>query len=358
MVLSTEPPVRPPITQVEVRQLRPGQESEWDRFVLSSASATFFHLSQWKRVVEKALSHPTYYFIALNDSGVSGVFPISWVRSKIFGNCLVSLPLGVYGGICADDEDSYYSLLRAGTDLAHRLGVNYLEMRNRTEPFEISLPRRDLYVTFVQELSTGPENLFQALPRDTRYMIRKSQKAGLEWTDDLSISEFYEIYARSVHRLGTPVFSRTLFTQLQSEFGKTCKLFGVRKEKRFIAGVLCFYFRDQVLPYYSGALPEFYKDAPNNFMYWSLMAQSCREGYHYFDFGRSKRGTGSFQFKSSWSMQIADLPYRYELVRAKEVPQLSPVDRKFRMPVELWKRLPFPLTKLLGPRLIRLVPSV
>jgi FemAB-related protein (PEP-CTERM system-associated) len=189
-------------------------------------------------------------------------------------------------------------------------------------------------------------------------MVRKSLKAGLEWTEDLSLGEFYEIYARSVHRLGTPVFPRELFARLRTEFPQHSRIFGVRKGKTAIAGVLCLYFRDKVLPYYGGFLSEFAKDAPNNFMYWRLMDQSAREGYRIFDFGRSKRGTGSFQFKSSWSMQVSELPYRYHLVRAREVPRLSPVYSKFQLAVAAWKRLPFSWSKILGPKVIGWVPSV
>lgn len=345
---------------IETRELQPGEEVDCDRFVMSSCCGTFFHLSGWRSVVEKVLGHRCFYLVARRQNRITGVFPISWVRNKIFGDCLVSMPLAVYGGICADDQDSYCRLLEAGSDLATRMRVKYLEMRNRTEPFEppSSLPSRDLYLTFTQDLSCGPEKLLAGLPRDTRYIIRKSLKAGLAWTEDVDINEFFEIYARSVHRLGTPVFSRKLFAQLFQEFPTQCRLFGVRKQGRLIAGVICFYFNDLVLPYYGGALSEFYKDSPNNFMYWNLIAQSCREGYGSFDFGRSKRGTGSFDFKSSWGMQVTTLPYRYQLVRAKEIPHLSPIDQKFQLPVALWKRLPFAWTKILGPRLIQWIPSI
>jgi FemAB-related protein (PEP-CTERM system-associated) len=345
-------------SRVEIRELKPGEEGEWDRFVTASPSGTFFHLSGWRKVIERVLRRRCFSLVACGDNGIRGVFPMAWVRSRVFGDCLVSLPLAVYGGICADDRDTYFSLLQAGSELAKRLGVKYLEMRNRTEPFATNLPGRDLYVTFTQDLSAGPDKLMQGLPRDTRYAVRKGAKAGLEWTEDLSVDEFYDIYAHSVHRLGTPVFSRELFSTLRSEFGKDVRLFGVRKGKTPISGVFCFYFRDQVLPYYGGALAEYNRDSPNNFMYWNLMAQSAKEGLREFDFGRSKRGTGSFDFKSAWSMQVTELPYRYQLVRAKEVPHLSPVDKKFELPVELWKKLPFSWTKVIGPRLIRLVPSV
>ena len=345
-------------TRIEVSQLQPGEEEEWDRFVLSSPSATFFHLSGWKRVVETVLGHRCFYLVARDDRGISGVFPISWVRNKLFGDCLVSLPLAVYGGICADGEESYFSLLKAGSDLADRLGVKYLEMRNRVESFPTSLPGRDLYVTFIQDLSPGAEKLLNGFSWNTRHKLRKCLKSGLAWTEELSLAEFYEIYALNVHRLGTPVFPRSLFVELENAFPKQCRLFGVRKAGRLIAGVFCFYFRDQVLPYYAGSLDEYYKDFPNNYMYWNLISQSCCEGYRYFDFGRSKRGTGSFTFKSGWSMQMIDLPYQYCLVRARQVPHLSPIDPKFRLAVNLWKRLPFAVTKVLGPKVIRMVPSV
>jgi len=343
---------------LEVHPLEHGQEYEWDRFVMSSHSGTFFHLSGWNALVEKTLGHKSFLLTARRENEITGVFPISWVRNKLFGDCLVSSPLAVYGGICADDEDSYFSLLKAGRELANRLGVKYLEMRNRTEPFPTSLPGRDLYVTFTQDLSPGAEKLLKGLPQDTRYAIRKSIKAGLGWVDDLSLGEFYDIYARNVHRLGTPVFSPSVFADLLTQFPKQCRLFGVRKGKKAIAGVLCLYFRDQVIPYYGGSLLEHFKDAPNNFMYWNLMSQSCAEGFSYFDFGRSKRGTGAFKFKSSWSMKMTELPYRYQLVRAKEIPAMSPVDPKFRLPVSAWKRLPFAWTKVLGPHVIRWIPSV
>ena len=347
-----------PASRLEICPLPPGGEDEWDRFVLASPVGSFFHLSGWTRVVEQVLGRRTFRFTARDERGIRGVFPISSVRSRIFGNSLVSSPLAVYGGICADGADAHAGLLRAGQNLAEQLGVKYLEMRNRTEPFPTDLPGRDLYVTFTQDLSPGPERLMQALPRDTRYAVRKSIKAGLQWTEDVTLEEFYEIYSQSVHRLGTPVFSKKLFEVLHSIFPQHTRLFGVRKDKNVIAAVFCLYFRDQVLPYYAGALPEFYKDAPNNFMYWSLIAQSCEEGYRIFDFGRSKKGTGSFQFKSAWSMEVTELPYRYYLVRAKEVPHMSPVDRRFQLPVRLWKRMPLGLTKILGPPLIRRIPSV
>lgn len=345
-------------SRVEVRPLEPGEEAAWDQFVQSSPEATFFHMSGWKAVIESVLGHRCYYLAARRDGRITGVFPTCRVRSRIFGDCMVSIPLAVYGGICAEDQDSHFGLLEAGGVLARRFGVRYLEMRNRVEPFPVALPGRDLYVTFTQDLTPGPEKLFQSLPKKTRYEVRTGLKAGLEWTEDYSLDEFYEIYAHNVHRLGTPVFPKALFIQLRKELPNSWRLFLVRKGARAIAGALCWYFRGTVMPFYVGSLREFYRDSPNNFMYWKLMEQSCQEGLSRFDFGRSKKGTGSFDFKTTWAMQMTELPYRYQLITAQEIPHLSPLDPKFQLPVALWKRLPFPLTKVIGPRIIRCIPSV
>jgi FemAB-related protein (PEP-CTERM system-associated) len=343
---------------VHVRNLGDDEHGAWNRFVMSSEDGSLCHLTGWADVVENTLGHKPFRLVAERGNRITGVLPVSWVGNRIFGDCLVSSPLAVYGGICAEDRESHDSLLQAGKELAGNLDVRYLELRNRTEPFAEDLPGRDLYVTFTQDLSAGPDKLLAGLPRDTRYMVRKSMKNGLDWTEDISLDEFYELYARSVHRLGTPVFAKELFIRLKREFSNNCRIFGIRKGAKAIASVFCFYFRDRVMPYYGGSLAEYNRDAPNNLMYWKLIEQSCQESLRTFDFGRSKKGTGSFVFKSSWNMTMTDLPYRYVLNTAAEVPRMSPVDGKFQTATELWKRLPYPVTKIVGPRTIAWIPSV
>src|ERR1700722_9850671 len=82
---------------IELCELQPGEEDEWDRFVMSSPAGTFYHLTGWRTVVERILGHRCFLFVARSEGEIVGVFPISWVRSRIFGDCLVSMPLAVYG---------------------------------------------------------------------------------------------------------------------------------------------------------------------------------------------------------------------------------------------------------------------
>jgi hypothetical protein len=91
-------------------------------------------------------------------------------------------------------------------------------------------------------------------------------------------------------------------------------------------------------------------------MYWELMKWAAEQGFRMFDFGRSKKGTGSFAFKSQWNMDVQPLDYQVLLVKRKTVPNFSPVNPKFEMAIRIWKKLPLSLTKLLGPAVVRLIP--
>jgi hypothetical protein len=73
------------------------------------------------------------------------------------------------------------------------------------------------------------------------------------------------------------------------------------------------------------------------------------EGLKVFDFGRSKLETGAFDFKKNWGFEPQRLHYQYLLVKATEMPNLSPKNPKFRLMVNTWQKLPVPVANALGP---------
>jgi hypothetical protein len=79
---------------------------EWDAYVMHHTSATFFHLTGWQRVVEKTFAYRSFSCAAQRNGRITGVLPLFLVRHLPFGHALVSAPLAVYGGICADDTGS------------------------------------------------------------------------------------------------------------------------------------------------------------------------------------------------------------------------------------------------------------
>lgn len=284
------------------------------------------------------------------------------VRSPLLGSTLVSLPNAVYGGVAANDPAIGQALIDEAKRLATKLRVKHLELRHDVQASagseDSDLKGKELYVAFDCAISTNDESLMKTFPPDLRRMIRIGVKNELttEFGREALLDEFYDAYAASVHRLGSPVFPKRLFTACLKSYGDECDIMMIRKDGRVAGTVLSFYFRDTVFPYYSGSYPEFNRAGINNFMYWELMRNAARRGFTKFDFGRSKRGTGAYDFKRGWRMTERALPYKYFLVTAKAVPDVNPLNPKLQPFVNLWKRVPPSVAKFLGPIVVRHLP--
>jgi FemAB-related protein (PEP-CTERM system-associated) len=183
-------------------------------------------------------------------------------------------------------------------------------------------------------------------------MIRQAQKNGLRSTmDDSRLRDCFQIYAESLRNLGTPVYSYNYFQDLKKTFGEQCRILLVEFQEKVIAGVMSFFYKDQVLPYYAGSLPNYRHLAPNDFMYWELMRYSALNGYKIFDFGRSKKDTGSYAFKRHWGFEPSPLPsFCYQIGR-NHVEDSASLNSNLEWAIKLWRRLPLRVTIALGPRI-------
>jgi FemAB-related protein (PEP-CTERM system-associated) len=342
---------------ITIRRYQDQFQHAWDEYVYRHPSGSLFHLTAWKRVIEKTFRFESRYLLMEERGTIRGVLPLFVVPNFLLGRSLISTPLAVYGGVCADDEQMSSRLRKAACQMAEREGVQYLELREQWPLAEPGFQTKELYVTFDQELPSNVDQLLRGFPRDTRYMIRKGQKNGLRAVvDPQQLDIFYEIYSRSFHQLGTPVFSKCLFRVVLEELGEQSELTTVWHGEKALAAVLTFRYRDWVLPYFGGSLVEGRRFAANNFMYYEVMRRALEGGARHFDFGRSKLGSGSYAFKTQWNMRERRLPYQFFLVRRKSMPNFSPANPKFRLAISLWKSLPFPLTKILGPVMVRAFP--
>lgn len=337
---------------MDIKLLDDAGMARWDEFVQGCPDATFFHKAGWRDVMMQAFGHRPYYFYAEDKGKVLGVLPLGHVNSVLFGNSLISTPFCVYGGAVATSEDARSALENAACDLAKELQVGYLELRNLS-PSSISRPGKDLYVTFRKALDSDPEKNMSAIPRKQRAMVRKGISGGLVSVVESDLNRFYDVYAESVRNLGTPVFSKSLFETLLKIFPNETEILTVEHGGKAVSSVMSFYFRDEVAPYYGGGTAEARDLYANDFMYWEVMRRATERGIKVFDYGRSKKGTGSYRFKTHWGFEPTPLFYEYELVKSAQVPDINPLNPKYKLFIEAWKRLPLPASKLLGPFLAR-----
>jgi len=361
---------------MEIRPYKNSDVAAWDKYVTRHARATFFHLSGWKELVEKSFGHTAYCLIAVEEPASSaqhpatsnqkpatsneslvGVFPLFAIKSPLFGSSMVSLPFATYGGILADDEEVKNALYQAAVTLTKTRALDYLEIRSEENRLG-DLPVKDLYYGFKKEISNDNEENLKAIPRKTRRMVRRGMGHGLRaaFGGKELLDQFYDVFAYSYHNFGTPVFSKKYLKNILERFKNDTSVLIISKDGKPLSAVLSFYFKDQVIPYYSGAYPDSHKYAANDYLYWVLMSDAADRGYKIFDFGRSKKDTGPYHFKRHWGFEPRPLPYLYYLNKIDELPNISPANPRYKRRIELWKKLPLWATKLIGPWIVKYIP--
>ena len=333
----------------------------WDQFVYSHTYSTFFHLSGWGKCLEKTFGLRAFYLTAEDDSGkIEGVLPLFLKKGFPSGKALISVPIGVYGGILAEDEEAERRLLEKAVELTKELDCDYLELRHKKEVKldfpEMPLINKELYCTFIKALPAGVEDCLASLPRKARQAVNKSIRSGLVFERGPGLlDECYDTYALSQRDLGSPVVTRKWFQSLVEEFGEAVNTSRVRYGDKTLCSLLSFFFKGTVMPFYEGDVRGYEKHNPNNYIYLKLQEKAVEEGCRYFDFGRSRENTGTYSFKINQGFEPEQLYYQYFLNKSPEVPNVSPSNKSFELAKNIWKHLPLPVTKWLGPGLFKKV---
>lgn len=340
---------------VSIAPCAPGEAAQWDRYVERHRGGTFFHLFGWSDVIRTAYGYEPLYLAARRGGDIVGVLPLIDVRSPLLGRSLVSTAFTVGGGPLGDDETVVAALAQAAVSLGATRRVQYVEFRSRHDGLDGWIEKAGKYAGFKLALQGDADEQLAAIPKRRRAEIRKALAA--EKTGELRLrlendaDGFYALYARSVHGLGTPAFPKRFLGGILGAFADRTELSFVDYKGAPAAGLLSFYFKDAVLPYYVGAAASARDARAHEFLYWSLMRRAAGRGVRSFDFGRSKIGSGAWRFKKLWGVEPEPLVYQYKLIAARAAPDVSPTNPKFAAVSGLWKRLPSGVANRLGPLL-------
>lgn len=344
------------LAPVEVRPLRDDDETAWENYVERAPQATFFHRAGWRQIVERTLGHATRYRCAWRGRDLVGILPLVHVKSRLFGDALISTAFTTGGGIVADDDEAARALADDAAELGQRFAVDFVELRQgatlalgtawRAKP--------ELYFGFERTLAASDADNLKAIPRKKRADLRKAIDDRRLVTDANAPAEiFFRIYAESLRNLGTPVLPLRFYAAIKATFGDAVEISTVNGPDGPAAALMSFFFKDRVLPYYGGAVPAARRLHAYDLMYWAQMQRAVARGTRVFDFGRSKRGTGAFNYKTYWGFEPKALGYQYRLVKRADLPEINPLNPKYRLMVGTWRRLPLILANRFGPLVAR-----
>ena len=251
---------------LNVRQYAPEDRQQWDEFVFRHPHGSPFHLIAWKDSIEETFGYRPLYLAVTEGASIRGVLPLFLVQNFLVGKALISSPFAVYGGILADSAEAREALGKHVESLGQSLQVDYIELRNAHCEQCSGFHNVARYVTFTQQVGPDEKAILEAIPRKTRYVVRRSLRYPFTTRRQTSdFLAFEALYSANLKRLGTPSFPPKHFARLIANFRDMIDVREVLLEGKVVAAVVSFYFRDQVLPYYGAADPRYNAQAPSSY---------------------------------------------------------------------------------------------
>ena len=351
-----------PDASPEIRTLQPteipGSLPRLADYVAGKGQATPSRHPGWLLVLQHGLKQEPYCLEATRGGQTAGLLPLAFVRSRLFGRFLVGLPYLNVGGVMADDDGVAAALVDRAVELADRLDVRYLELRHE-EPLEHPALGHRLTekVHMRLELPAAADPLWKGFHTKVRNQVRKGRKQemAVHWGGEELLGEFYDVFARNMRDLGTPVFPAALFRAALRQFPERAELCVVRLGPKPVAAAILTHGDGMTEVPSASSLRRFKLTNANMLMYWHLLCRAVERGQRTFDFGRSSLESGTYAFKKQWGARPHPAVWQYYLRRGS-MGQMRPESPRYRLLIRVWRHLPVAVTRLIGPPIVRGIP--
>ena len=346
-----------------IQQETPPLQLELDNLVRSLPRQSPYLLSSWRRAVQAAYGYSSAVLIWREQGQLLGFLAYCIVKDPFGRSQAVALPYCDIGGPVAAEPGIAQALQEFFANTVCREQARGGEVRLQ-DGAEVSDEQQLVgrKVNMLLALPDSEEALLAAYPPKLRSQIKKAGKNGLRaevQTDASGLDDFYLVYSRNMHRLGSPAHSKAWFGSVLSEYQQQGEaiLALVYLEQQVVGAAIVLRCGDQAVIPWASTLAEFNSLAPNMLLYWSVQAWLCQNGVRVFDFGRSTYGEGTYKFKKQWGAVPGLLLWqRYDQHGQQIAPLAAASNGKLRdMAEKVWRILPEPLMTALGSGLRRYI---
>jgi len=163
------------------------------------------------------------------------------------------------------------------------------------------------------------------------------------------LKDFYKVFLVNMRDLGSPVHSVDLMRHVLREFPERSRIFVVYKSEEPVASALVVGFDKVLRNPWASSIRKYASLSPNMLLYLRMLEFACDNGYRIFDFGRSTKGEGTYNFKEQWGAVGAPLYWHYVSLDGK-VPNPESVGKeRFETATRYWQKLPLIVTRVIGP---------
>lgn len=303
----------------------------------------------WQEVIKKVYGFNYINFLGKDNS----LIKFTHIYKPLIKNHLINSPYITNSNPIIYTNEGFFEIIEEIEKFYKKNNIKLLEIRS-SKPLKLDWAVYDKFVTFRISLKNGIDYVFNKLHTKVRTSIRRGQKNNLlSKTGKIYIKEFYKIYSQSVKRLGTPVHSFPFFNELLHSSEKFNIIVIYTKENVPVSSVLWGEDKNTLYPLIGGGLIEYNNLSHDSFMYWELIKYACKNNLLYFDFGRSKKNSGTYYFKKRWYADEVQL-YYYYLSQGKKI--IFENEKKNKIITYIWSKLPLKTTQLIGSKIRKYIP--
>jgi FemAB-related protein (PEP-CTERM system-associated) len=241
--------------------------------------------------------------------------------------------------------------------LATQWRADYTEIRT-LEPLPAEFPSSLHKVSMTLALQPDPDTLWNVFSSKHRTNIRRVYKDGLrvETGHAELLDAFYRVLAESWRQHGTPIYRKRYFADILNAFPQETRIFVAWQDQTPVAAAFNGHYCDTVEGMWAGTDNRYRHLQTSYVLYWEMIKDACERGFKHYHLGRSSVESGGETFKKKWNAEIRQLYWSYHLPPGRAMPQLNVDNPKYRLAIDLWRRMPTGLTTLIGPPLARGIP--
>ena len=322
----------------------------WRLALTRFPGADFYHCERWIEVLRDAY-HFTFEVATLHRAGELRAAAVLARSKRFFTTRLIALPFSDCAAPLAFDDAARADLLRA---LASPHSAASMEVRGVAgpEPWQ----NVDCFGHWTLDLARPLTEIKAGFGRTVRIGIKRAvrDKVAIECgTDQAYLQRYFKLQLITRRRLGVPPQPFKFFQTVHEKFSRTgdIEIWFATHSGRDQAGLILLKSGDQLCYKWGARLEDGHPGANHLLVASMLEAHAGKAGI--IDFGRcDNRNAGLVRSKVDVGCVAHPLPYAFFPSAPRHIsPEV--LRGPARMVSSIWKRLPLPVTRVLGAVLYR-----
>ncbi|SNQ61089.1 GNAT family N-acetyltransferase [Candidatus Methanoperedens nitratireducens] len=346
----------------EIFPFSSNDETDWEKFVNNHKETTIFHTIGWKKVIELTFGFkPEYLVVKDSDNNLVGISPAFNIKT-FFGRVIVSQPFFEYGGPIVDIEfgEAYEDILNFYKNKCDRERIDYAELRVLPNNENINFDKfgyvkqfkaYDFYIdikgkNYEKDIWFG---LYTKKSR-VRNSVRNAIEDGVRVSEEKNIDVYYELYLKTMAKLGTPPMPKFLFENI-AKYTKARFTFAYLKDVP-IGGMMSFPFNNRDLMVGLVSDENYLNYRGNDVLYNEQIEYATNNRFDVVDFGRTRPDSDYERYKKKWGATRVEM---FSYIYPPSAGEHANPYKNYDLFSRFTKKMPWMLTKI-GPYVAKKFP--